>query len=137
MPFSVSYWLLTKSGFFTSIETSIHPCFPNPCGENASCKKHPKKDHAAACVCMKGYFGDPFTLCQPECTQDNDCPTNRACRNQKCVDTCPGFCGDNAFCTILNHVQSCDCLEGYESSTTCRASHCKASCKLSKIFCYY
>ena len=87
------------------IETFNHPCYPNPCGDNAVCKKHPKRDHAAACVCIKGYFGDPFTSCQTECTQDNDCPRNRACRNQKCVDTCPGFCGDNAFCTIKHLIR--------------------------------
>ena len=116
------------------IETPIDPCNPNPCGENASCKKHPKSERTSNCVCNKGYFGDPFSSCQkPECSLNNNCPTNRVCRNQKCVDPCPGFCGFNTICSVSNHVQSCDCLKGYNRNPTCRALHCKESCKLSKI----
>ena len=126
-------WFLTYS-FYLLIETPINPCHPSPCGENAICNKHPNREHTATCVCIKGYFGDPFSLCQkPECTLNNNCPTNRVCRNQKCVDPCPGFCGINTVCSVSNHVQSCDCLKGYNRNPTCRALHCKESCKLSKI----
>ena len=120
--------------FFTLIETPINPCNPNPCGENAICNKHPNRDHAATCACIKGYFGDPFSSCRPECTQNSDCPTNRVCRNQKCVNPCSGFCGINMICSVSNHVPSCDCLQGYERNPKCRDTNCTVSCKLSKIF---
>ena len=109
------------------IETPIDPCNPNPCGENAICNKHPKSDLASNCACIKGYFGDPFSSCQPECTQNNDCPTNSECKNQKCVNPCIGFCGNNTVCSVSNHVPRCHCQQGYTGNAT-------VSCKLSKIF---
>ena len=113
----------------------MNPCHPSPCGENAICNKHPNREHTATCVCIKGYFGDPFSLCQkPECTLNINCPTNRVCRNQKCVDPCQGFCGDNAICSVLNHVPSCDCPEGYKRHPTWMTSRYILSCKISKIF---
>ena len=114
--------------FFTLIETPIDPCNPNPCGENASCKKHPKSERASNCVCIKGYFGNPFSSCQkPECTLNSNCSAKRICRNQKCVDPCPGVCGNNTVCSVSNHVPSCHCRQGYSGNPS-------VSCKLSNYF---
>lgn len=33
--------------------------------------------------------------------------------NQKCVDPCPGSCGINTQCTVINHTPSCTCDAGY------------------------
>ena len=127
-------WLLTNSIFFSLIETTRNPCDPSPCGVNANCKKHPSKEHAATCVCMKGYLGNPFLACHPECTENTHCTSNRVCRNQKCVNPCLGFCGDNAICSVLNHVPSCDCPKGYDRHPTWMNSRYILSCKISKIF---
>ena len=124
---------------FTLTVSPIDPCNPNPCGANAICKKHPKSDRASNCVCIEGYFGNPFSSCRPECTQNNDCPTNSECKNQKCVNPCTGFCGNNTVCSVSNHVPSCHCLEGYvhPKKMKCKAIGCKLPCILSKILCYY
>ena len=37
------------------------PCYSNSCGRNAKCKA---KNHRAICVCIYGYVGDPYTLCE-------------------------------------------------------------------------
>ena len=120
--------LLTKSCFFSVIEKPTHPCFPNPCGFNAKCNMHSTSEHASTCVCIKGYFGDPFSFCQkPECNLNKNCPADRVCRNQFCVNPCPGLCGTNAVCSISKHLPNCDCLQGYTGNPL-------VSCKLSKIF---
>ena len=98
------------------------------------CKKHPNKEHAATCVCIKGYIGDPFLACNPECTENNHCTSNEVCRNQKCVDPCQGFCDHNAICSVSNHVARCDCLQGYERHPLFKDGRFIFSCKLSKIF---
>lgn len=51
--------------------------------------------------------------CRPECTINSDCPSNKACMNQKCRDPCPGSCGLGANCAVLNHIPICTCPEGY------------------------
>ena len=37
------------------------PCYSHSCGRNAECKA---KNHRAICVCIYGYVGDPYTLCE-------------------------------------------------------------------------
>jgi hypothetical protein len=51
--------------------------------------------------------------CRPECVVSSECPQNRACVNQKCVDPCPGTCGLNARCEVINHSPICSCQAGY------------------------
>ena len=51
--------------------------------------------------------------CRPECTINPECPSNKACRNLKCVDPCPGLCGINAECRVINHLGTCTCFPGY------------------------
>ena len=88
----------------------IDPCNPTPCGENAICTDRLR---AAACQCISEYFGDPYVACRPECTINADCPSTKACQNLHCVDPCPGVCGINAECRVINHLPSCTCIPGY------------------------
>lgn len=88
----------------------IQPCHPSPCGLNALCEE---RNRAASCKCIPEYFGDPYVECRPECVLNSDCPKSGACVNNKCVDPCPGVCGNNAECFVLNHQPNCECLLGY------------------------
>lgn len=83
-----------------------NPCNPHPCGEYAECRVVQDK---AVCSCIRGYYGDP---CRPECVATSDCPTNKACVNQKCVDPCPGTCGVGANCIVKDHNPICSCPNG-------------------------
>lgn len=91
-------------------EIEITPCSPSPCGSNAICKE---KQNAGSCTCIEGYLGNPYEGCRPECVVNTDCPSNKACVNNKCKDPCPGSCGSNALCQIVNHLPLCTCLSGY------------------------
>jgi len=88
----------------------VDPCFPSPCGANAECRNLNKR---ASCSCIQGYLGDPYSSCRPECISNSDCPANRACSNLKCVDPCPGTCGIEARCQVINHIATCTCNTGY------------------------
>lgn len=83
-----------------------NPCNPSPCGPNAVCNN-------GICTCLPEYQGDPYRECRPECVLNSDCPRNRACVRNKCVDPCPGTCGQNTDCSVINHIPSCTCIEGY------------------------
>lgn len=90
---------------------SINPCQPSPCGVNAICKEF---NGAGSCACVPDYFGNPYLGCRPECTLDSDCPANRACIRNKCEDPCPGLCGQNADCQVINHIPSCVCRTNFK-----------------------
>lgn len=92
------------------VEEPKNPCNPSPCGANAVCKE---QNGAGSCSCLPEYLGDPYTGCRPECVMNSDCPRDRACVNNKCKDPCPGTCGLNAECRVVNHAPSCTCLPGY------------------------
>lgn len=94
------------------------PCQPTPCGINAICTE---RNGAGACKCLPEYRGDPYYECRPECSMNSDCPLNRACINSKCIDPCPGTCGENADCSVVNHSPKCSCYPGYIGNplTTC------------------
>ncbi|KAF4526820.1 hypothetical protein B566_EDAN018173, partial [Ephemera danica] len=100
-------------------EEILNPCQPSPCGVNAECKQ---RNGAGACTCIPDYFGNPYEGCRPECVLSSDCPTDRACIKNKCQNPCPGICGQNAVCNVLNHVPTCYCIEGYigDPFTACR-----------------
>lgn len=87
-----------------------HPCNPSPCGANAICKE---RNGAGSCSCIPEYFGDPYVECRPECVMNSECPMNRACSNNKCVDPCPGLCGQRALCQVANHNPTCYCVDGH------------------------
>lgn len=87
----------------------INVCQPSPCGANAICKE---RNGAGSCSCLPEYYGDPYSGCKPECVLNTDCPKTKACVNNKCVDPCPGVCGLNAECSVINHSPSCSCIPG-------------------------
>lgn len=85
------------------------PCFPSPCGPNSQCHR---TENQAVCSCLPSYLGSPPN-CKPECVVSSECPSHKACSNQKCVDPCPGTCGSNADCKVINHSPVCSCPSGY------------------------
>lgn len=92
------------------VEAPLEPCSPSPCGANAICKE---RNGAGSCTCLPEYTGDPYAGCRPECVLNTDCDRAKACVRNKCVDPCPGTCGLNAECRVVNHAPSCSCLPGY------------------------
>ena len=92
---------------------AVDVCNPTPCGQNAVCIN---KQRAAACRCIDGFIGDPYTVCRrkPECVVHSDCPSVKSCRNERCVDPCIDTCGLRALCRVVNHLPICICQPGYE-----------------------
>lgn len=86
------------------------PCTPSPCGANAICKE---QSGAGSCTCLSDYIGNPYEGCRPECTVNSDCVSNMACIRSKCQDPCPGTCGQNAICQVINHSPACTCIPGF------------------------
>jgi hypothetical protein len=96
--------------FFTESEPVIYdPCNPSPCGPNAQCRD-------GSCTCLPEFQGDPYIGCRPECVLSQDCPRTKACVRQKCVDPCPGTCGQNARCDVVNHIPMCSCTPGFSGN---------------------
>lgn len=83
----------------------IDPCSKSPCGPNARCNN-------GLCTCIPEYFGDPYAGCRPECVLSTDCTVDKACIRNKCVDPCPGTCGRNSLCNVINHTPMCSCPRG-------------------------
>lgn len=86
------------------------PCIPSPCGSNAICRE---QNNAGSCTCLPDHIGNPYEGCRPECLLNSDCSQNLACIRQKCQDPCPGTCGQNADCQVVNHLPSCTCRFGF------------------------
>lgn len=84
------------------------PCNPTPCGPNSVCRNN---NGQAVCSCAPEYIGAPPN-CRPECVVNNECPSNRACYKFKCTDPCPGTCGIDAQCQVINHNPICSCRAG-------------------------
>lgn len=105
------------------------PCVPSPCGANAECRE---RNNAGSCTCLPGYFGNPYESCKPECLINSDCPSNLACYQNKCHDPCPGTCGINAYCNVINHIPSCSCPEEHFGDPY-KICTFKAQCKLHTI----
>lgn len=87
----------------------MNPCIPNPCGTYSIC--HDQGGYPS-CSCLSQYIGTPPN-CRPECVISAECPSNKACMNEKCKDPCPGSCGVGAICTVNNHTPNCYCPNGY------------------------
>ncbi len=98
---------------------SKDPCDPHPCGSGAQCKAQGTR---ASCTCPPSYIGDPYKSCRPECVTNTECPRDKSCANNRCVDPCPGVCGLNAECRVINHNPVCSCITGYtgDASSACR-----------------
>lgn len=95
------------------------PCSPSPCGPNAICQP---RNGISVCQCLPDYFGNPYEACRPECVRNSDCSADKACRNHKCRDPCPGTCGSQATCQVVNHIPNCACLPGYRGDPY---THCE------------
>ncbi|EFX65776.1 hypothetical protein DAPPUDRAFT_65219, partial [Daphnia pulex] len=91
----------------------IDPC-PGTCGLNADCRI---SNHIPVCtincVCPASYIGDPYSSCRPECVLNTDCPRDKNCLQNQCVDPCVGTCGFNADCRVSNHLPVCSCKESH------------------------
>lgn len=74
------------------------------CGPNAICNN-------GICSCLPDFHGDPYAGCRPECVMNTDCPFNKACSNNKCIDPCSETCGYSAVCNVYNHIPMCTCPE--------------------------
>lgn len=91
---------------FISLED---PCVPSPCGPHSNCRE---VNSHAVCSCATNFFGSPPN-CKPECMVSSDCNADKACSNQRCVDPCPGTCGLNSRCQVVNHNAICSCQSGF------------------------
>jgi hypothetical protein len=89
-------------------ETPTDPCAASPCGPNSQCRA---PNGYAICSCLPNYIGSPPS-CRPECIISSDCALNKACINERCGDPCPGVCGNNAKCQVINHSAVCSCPLG-------------------------
>lgn len=125
------------------------PC-KNPsfkCKDNKKCEVH---HHRATCVCKKGFVvnerGEIY--CAPEsteCTQDSQCPSNKACIDGLCENPCTASvkspCPPEKSCDVLNHQPVCICLKncqptlsiclrdnGCPANQACRAFRCEDPC---------
>ena len=83
-----------------------NPCNPSPCGPNAVCNN-------GDCECLPEYVGNPFEACRPECILSSECPRDKMCIKNKCRNPCPGTCGQNAQCDMINHIPVCSCPNNY------------------------
>lgn len=86
-----------------------NPCQPSPCGPNSICRE---VNSHAVCSCQPNFRGSPPN-CRPECVVSSECTQDKACVNQRCIDPCPGTCGVNAKCQVVNHSPICSCAKGY------------------------
>lgn len=93
----------------TQPPTPANPCSPTPCGPNSDCRVVSGRP---ACTCAAGYISRPPN-CRPECTIDAECPGNRACQKERCLDPCPGSCGAQTTCTVVTHAPQCACQAGF------------------------
>lgn len=104
---SLNFWIYTK--YFFISEKPVDACNPSPCGQNSICRT---TSNGAVCSCQQGMTGSP-PYCMPECIISADCITQLACVNNKCRDPCPGTCGQNAKCQVINHNPICSCASGF------------------------
>lgn len=110
-------------------------CSVDRCGINAQCIS---KNHRGLCTCPSDYTGNALIECIPvpkypisvvpaECYDDSNCPFDRACRNERCVNPCakPNPCGQGAFCHAENHQPICKCPQGFSGSPLIECIPCK------------
>lgn len=109
IPFSSTSMLLFKLFISVQDEQPKDKCNPTPCGPNALCDD-------GICSCLPEFHGDPYSGCRPECILNSECPRDKACLRNKCVNPCPGTCGSNAICNVNNHIPICTCPPGTEGN---------------------
>lgn len=99
----------------------VDRCQPSPCGANAQCND-------GVCSCLPEFHGDPYSGCRPECVLNSDCSRDKACLRSKCLNPCPGTCGENAICDVINHIPMCRCPDGTAGSAFIRCSPVQSTC---------
>lgn len=107
--YCINNFFLSSICLFRAVAIRGNPCNPSPCGSNSQCRD---VNGQAVCSCVPGYLGSPPT-CRPECITSSECSLNLACVNQKCIDPCPGTCGINSVCQVVNHNPICSCKPGF------------------------
>lgn len=104
---------ILKNNFDLTVQPVLkepeNPCIPSPCGPFSQCRD---VNSQPVCSCVQNYIGRPPN-CRPECTLNSECPAIYACVNERCKDPCPGSCGFNALCNVVNHSPVCSCMGGY------------------------
>lgn len=127
----MQYYLLNRCIFLnlTEADVIIDKCNPSPCGTNAICRD-------GQCSCVVEHQGDPYVGCRPECVLSTDCPRDKACLRNKCVNPCQGTCSSNAICEVINHVPMCSCPQGMTGNAfyNCEPIRGKFGYKLRKYF---
>lgn len=132
LPFLVSLWLCNIYCLLIFINTKFcivapiirdeievrDPCYPSPCGPYSECRNF---NGNPSCSCRVTYIGAPPN-CRHECSISSECMSNKACIREKCIDPCPGSCGLNALCSVINHTPICTCPNQYigDPFTSCR-----------------
>lgn len=99
-------------------EKCRNPCAErNPCAQNAECRV---SQHRPLCYCPIGWGGDPQVQCyKPECKTDHDCPYDKTCHNENCLNPCTlgaVQCGRGAECLAQNHRANCMCPAGTQGN---------------------
>lgn len=103
-----TYWIKC---YIISVQapSPVNVCYPSPCGPNSQCREI---NEQAVCSCLPTYNGEP-PYCKAECLSHSDCLAEKACLNQKCIDPCPGPCGQKADCRVFHHNPICSCRSGF------------------------
>ena len=81
-----------------------------------------------------------FVVKRGECQHDTECPDNKACINNQCLDPCTLHhpCGKNAECETRGHRPVCRCPSGWAGDPhtecyTCRFSILEKKVRLCKF----
>lgn len=66
----------------------VDPCSPSPCSPGVPCIAH--SQDIVICDECAGPDAIHNPRCRRECLSNSDCPFDKSCLNQKCLDPCPG-----------------------------------------------
>lgn len=128
----------------------VNPCERQgvKCKDDKKCQVH---YHKPTCVCKKGFMVNERgeISCAPEkaeCSNDTQCPDNRACIDRLCQNPCTARpesppCAPDKGCDVVKHKPTCICLKncspslsiclrdsGCSADQACRAFRCENPC---------